>query len=135
VQRLLAAAVNARRGRRQIGDTQGQLNAADDQAEHGRIPAGESAQRCQSVDQQRRSREKEADAQNELDGDAAARLVRNGLLAVGEDANMPSTRASVAVFQDAGVLFAPGKAANAGGVRRRAASRWGILRMLRGRCG
>jgi glutamate dehydrogenase (NADP+) len=54
--------------------------------------------------------------QNELDGDAAARLVRNGLLAVGEGANMPSTREAVAVFQDAGVLFAPGKAANAGGV-------------------
>jgi glutamate dehydrogenase (NADP+) len=54
--------------------------------------------------------------QNELDGDAAARLVRGGLLAVGEGANMPSTREAVAVFQDAGVLFAPGKAANAGGV-------------------
>lgn len=54
--------------------------------------------------------------QNELDGDAATRLVRNGLLAVGEGANMPSTREAVAVFQDAGVLFAPGKAANAGGV-------------------
>ncbi|WP_131683218.1 NADP-specific glutamate dehydrogenase [Pseudarthrobacter sp. YALA5] len=54
--------------------------------------------------------------QNELDGDAAARLVRNGLLAVGEGANMPSTRDAVSVFQDAGVLFGPGKAANAGGV-------------------
>ena len=54
--------------------------------------------------------------QNELDGDAAARLVRDGLLAVGEGANMPSTRDAVAVFQDAGVLFGPGKAANAGGV-------------------
>ena len=54
--------------------------------------------------------------QNELDGDAAARLVRNGLLAVAEGANMPSTREAVAVFQEAGVLFGPGKAANAGGV-------------------
>jgi glutamate dehydrogenase (NADP+) len=54
--------------------------------------------------------------QNELDGDAAARLVRNGLLAVGEGANMPSTREAVSVFQEAGVLFGPGKAANAGGV-------------------
>lgn len=53
--------------------------------------------------------------QNELDGDAAARLVRNGLLAVGEGANMPSTRDAVAVFQEAGVLFAPGKAANGRG--------------------
>ena len=54
--------------------------------------------------------------QNELDGDAAARPVRNGLLAVGEGANMPSTRDAVSVFQEAGVLFGPGKAANAGGV-------------------
>jgi glutamate dehydrogenase (NADP+) len=54
--------------------------------------------------------------QNELDGDAAARLVRNGLIAVGEGANMPSTRDAVSVFQEAGVLFGPGKAANAGGV-------------------
>jgi glutamate dehydrogenase (NADP+) len=54
--------------------------------------------------------------QNELDGGAAARLVRGGLLAVGEGANMPSTRDAVAVFQEAGVLFGPGKAANAGGV-------------------
>ncbi|MDP9986892.1 glutamate dehydrogenase (NADP+) [Arthrobacter oryzae] len=54
--------------------------------------------------------------QNELDGGAAARLVRSGLLAVGEGANMPSTRDAVAVFQEAGVLFGPGKAANAGGV-------------------
>ena len=54
--------------------------------------------------------------QNELDGTAAARLVRNGLLAVGEGANMPSTRDAVAVFQEAGILFGPGKAANAGGV-------------------
>ena len=54
--------------------------------------------------------------QNELDADAAARLVKNGLLAVAEGANMPCTRAATAVFQDAGVLFGPGKAANAGGV-------------------
>ncbi len=55
--------------------------------------------------------------QNELDGDAAARLVRNGLVAVGEGANMPSTREAVSVFQDAGVLFGPGKAANASGIK------------------
>ena len=54
--------------------------------------------------------------QNELDGDAAAGSSRNGLLAVGEGANMPCTPDAVAVFQDAGVLFGPGKAANAGGV-------------------
>jgi len=54
--------------------------------------------------------------QNELDGAAAAALVRGGLLAVGEGANMPSTPDAVSVFQQAAVLFAPGKAANAGGV-------------------
>jgi glutamate dehydrogenase (NADP+) len=54
--------------------------------------------------------------QNELDGGAAARLVRGGLVAVGEGANMPCTRDAVSVFQEAGVLFGPGKAANAGGV-------------------
>ena len=54
--------------------------------------------------------------QNELDGDAARTLLANGVLAVAEGANMPTTPDAVAAFQDAGVLFAPGKAANAGGV-------------------
>lgn len=54
--------------------------------------------------------------QNELSGKDAAQLVRNGVIAVGEGANMPSTPEAVKVFQDAGILFAPGKAANAGGV-------------------
>jgi len=54
--------------------------------------------------------------QNELDEDAAVRLVKNGLVAVAEGANMPSTSGAVSVFHDAGVLFGPGKAANAGGV-------------------
>ena len=54
--------------------------------------------------------------QNELDGAAAAALVSGGVLAVGEGANMPSTPDAVSVFQQAGVLFGPGKAANAGGV-------------------
>ena len=54
--------------------------------------------------------------QNEIDGDAAQTLVKNGCIAVGEGANMPSTPEAVAVFQDAGVSFAPAKAANAGGV-------------------
>ncbi|MBK5239013.1 MAG: NADP-specific glutamate dehydrogenase [Actinomycetales bacterium] len=54
--------------------------------------------------------------QNELDADAAARLVKNGVVAIAEGANMPCTRAATAVFHDAGVLFGPGKAANAGGV-------------------
>ena len=54
--------------------------------------------------------------QNELDGDAAAGLIGNGVRAVAEGANMPATPAAVARFREAGVLFAPGKAANAGGV-------------------
>ncbi|WP_256841831.1 NADP-specific glutamate dehydrogenase [Ornithinimicrobium cryptoxanthini] len=54
--------------------------------------------------------------QNELDGAGALALVRNGCVAVGEGANMPTTPEAVQVFREAGVLFAPGKAANAGGV-------------------
>ena len=54
--------------------------------------------------------------QNELDGDAALKLVKNGLRLVAEGANMPTTPDGVRILQDAGVLFAPGKAANAGGV-------------------
>ncbi len=54
--------------------------------------------------------------QNELDENGAKALVANGVFAVAEGANMPSTPEAVAVFQNAGVLFAPAKAANAGGV-------------------
>ncbi len=54
--------------------------------------------------------------QNELDGASAQTLVSNGCFAVAEGANMPSTPEAVAVFQKAGVLFAPAKASNAGGV-------------------
>jgi len=54
--------------------------------------------------------------QNELDGADAETLIRNGVLAVAEGANMPSLPEAVDAFQSAGVLFAPGKAANAGGV-------------------
>jgi len=54
--------------------------------------------------------------QNELDGSDAATLITNGAIAVAEGANMPSTPEAIAEFQGSGVLFAPGKAANAGGV-------------------
>ncbi|HLU64546.1 MAG TPA: NADP-specific glutamate dehydrogenase [Protaetiibacter sp.] len=57
-----------------------------------------------------------AATQNELDGDDAAALIAGGVIAVSEGANMPSTPEAVEAFQAAGVLFAPGKAANAGGV-------------------
>lgn len=54
--------------------------------------------------------------QNEIDGEAAATLVRNGVKAVGEGANMPSTLDAIDTFLEHGVLFGPAKAANAGGV-------------------
>jgi glutamate dehydrogenase (NADP+) len=54
--------------------------------------------------------------QNELTGKDAKALIANGVIAVGEGANMPSTPDAVRLFQEAGILFAPGKAANAGGV-------------------
>ena len=54
--------------------------------------------------------------QNELDGDAATALVKNGVLVVAEGANMPTTPEGIEVFKKAKVAFAPGKAANAGGV-------------------
>ncbi|MFD6859682.1 NADP-specific glutamate dehydrogenase [Rhodococcus sp. NPDC060086] len=90
--------------------------------------------------------------QNELDEDAAKTLVKNGVKVVAEGANMPTTPGGVAVFREAGVRFAPGKAANAGGVATSAlemqqnASRdsWhfdytderlaGIMRDIHGRC-
>ena len=54
--------------------------------------------------------------QNELDEQAAKTLVEQGVTAVAEGANMPCTPQAIAVFQASGVLFAPAKAANAGGV-------------------
>ena len=54
--------------------------------------------------------------QNEIDENSAKALVANGVMAVAEGANMPSTPEAIAVFQGAGVLFGPAKAANAGGV-------------------
>ena len=54
--------------------------------------------------------------QNELDADSALSLAKNGCIAVGEGANMPSTPEAANVFRQKGILFAPGKASNAGGV-------------------
>ena len=54
--------------------------------------------------------------QNEIDGASAELLVKNGCFCVAEGANMPSTPEAIAVYQKAGVLYAPAKAANAGGV-------------------
>ena len=54
--------------------------------------------------------------QNELNGEEATTLVANGCICVAEGANMPSTPEAIEVFQKAKILFAPGKASNAGGV-------------------
>ncbi|MBQ8288338.1 MAG: NADP-specific glutamate dehydrogenase [Clostridia bacterium] len=54
--------------------------------------------------------------QNEIDGESAAILVKNGTQVVAEGANMPSTPEAIATFQNAGLLFGPAKASNAGGV-------------------
>jgi len=54
--------------------------------------------------------------QNEISGEDAKALVKNGCVAIGEGANMPTTPEGIEVFQKAKILYAPGKAANAGGV-------------------
>ncbi len=54
--------------------------------------------------------------QNELNGDEAKTLVKNGVICVAEGANMPTTPEGIEVLQGANVLFSPGKASNAGGV-------------------
>ncbi|MCX5706953.1 MAG: NADP-specific glutamate dehydrogenase [Candidatus Omnitrophica bacterium] len=54
--------------------------------------------------------------QNEINADDAKTLIKNGCIAVGEGANMPTTPEGVEVFQKAKILYAPGKASNAGGV-------------------
>jgi len=54
--------------------------------------------------------------QNEIDEEAAKALVANGVIAVSEGANMPSTPEAIKVFQEAKLLYCPGKASNAGGV-------------------
>ena len=54
--------------------------------------------------------------QDEIEEADARALVSNGIIAVSEGANMPSTPEAIKIFQEAGLLYAPGKAANAGGV-------------------
>ena len=54
--------------------------------------------------------------QNEISGDEAKALVANGCMAISEGANMPTELAGIEAFQEAGILYAPSKAANAGGV-------------------
>jgi glutamate dehydrogenase (NADP+) len=54
--------------------------------------------------------------QNEIDEEAAKAIVANGVMAVAEGANMPNTPEAIRVYKNAGILYAPGKASNAGGV-------------------
>lgn len=54
--------------------------------------------------------------QNEINGEDAQKLIDNGVIAVSEGANMPSTPEAVKIFQDNKILYCPGKASNAGGV-------------------
>jgi len=54
--------------------------------------------------------------QNELDAMAAKTLIKNGVICVGEGANMPTTPDAITIFQENKILFSPGKASNAGGV-------------------
>ena len=54
--------------------------------------------------------------QNELNAEDARTLLQNGCICVAEGANMPTTLEAVDIFPEAGILYAPGKASNAGGV-------------------
>ena len=54
--------------------------------------------------------------QNEIDEEAAKAIIANGAMAVAEGANMPNTPEAIKVYKNAGILYAPGKASNAGGV-------------------
>ena len=87
----------------------------------GRIQEYAKEFNCEYVDNQRPWKIK-CDAafpsatQNEINEHDAEALVKNGCIAIGEGANMPTTPEGVEVFQKARILYAPGKAANAGGV-------------------
>ena len=83
----------------------------DDEGELGKLRVTRTLQAIEKADIALPSA-----TQNELNGDDAKTLVANGVIAVSEGANMPSTPEAIKVFQDAKILYAPGKAANAGGV-------------------
>lgn len=88
---------------------------------HGRIKEYAEKFGCKYVENARPWHEKcdialPSATQNEINGDDAQALINNGCIAVSEGANMPSTPEAIHVFQKAGILYAPGKASNAGGV-------------------
>ena len=90
-------------------------------AYRGRIREYAEKYGCKYVANERPWREKcdialPSATQNELNGDDALALIENGCIAVSEGANMPSTPEAIKVFTDNKILYAPGKAANAGGV-------------------
>lgn len=88
---------------------------------HGRIKEYADKYGCKYVENARPWGEKcdialPSATQNEINGEDAKKLIANGCIAVSEGANMPSTPDAIHVFQKAGILYAPGKASNAGGV-------------------
>ncbi len=87
----------------------------------GRIKECAKEFKCEYFDKQRPWQAKcdvafPSATQNEISASDAETLVKNGCIAVGEGANMPTTPEGIAVFQKAKILYAPGKASNAGGV-------------------
>lgn len=87
----------------------------------GRIKEYAKQFKCEYVDKKRPWQVKcdiafPSATQNEISKEDAKMLVKNGCIAIGEGANMPTTPEGITVFQEAKILYAPGKAANAGGV-------------------
>ena len=81
-----------------------------------RVPGSEYHEGCKGIWKIKCDIALPCATQNEIDAEAAQALVDNGVIAVAEGANMPSTPEAVEIFQKNGVLFGPAKAANAGGV-------------------
>ena len=81
-----------------------------------RVPGAEYQEGCKGIWTVKCDVALPCATQNEIDAEAAQALVSNGVMAVAEGANMPSTPEAVEIFQKNGVLFGPAKAANAGGV-------------------
>ena len=81
-----------------------------------RVPGSEYHEGCKGIWKIKCDIALPCATQNEIDAEAAQALVDNGVMAVAEGANMPSTPEAIEIFQKNGVLFGPAKAANAGGV-------------------
>lgn len=81
-----------------------------------RVPGSEYHEGCKGIWTVKADVYLPCATQNEIDEESAKAIVANGAIAVGEGANMPSTPEAIKVFQNAGILFSPAKASNAGGV-------------------